>query len=149
MNAKFGDMQFSDNRAKRTILQQFVVFFLLMAAHISSYFRRIQELDKRKETWRYKVEKIRGVILSDGTQTEIHLSRQTFFFCKNSPYSLFQKRTIELFVFSQLGADQQPVGPKHLHLQPQDFPSHRCSLQTGRSHKMFDSPNFILDLSPI
>ena len=100
MNAKFGDMQFNDNRAKcvRIILQKVAAFFIFVAAHILSYFRRIQELDKRKETWRYKVEKIRGVILSDGTQTEIHLSRQTFFFCKNSPYSLFQKRTIELFL---------------------------------------------------
>ena len=51
-----------------------------------SYFRWIPKVRiKQKLGLGYKVG---GVILSDGTQTEIHLSRQTFF-SKNSPYSLF------------------------------------------------------------
>ena len=44
--------------------------------------------------------------------------------------------------FSQLGVDQQPVGSQHLHLQPEDFPSHWRSLQTGRSPKNTNSLQF-------
>ena len=53
-------------------------------------FQTDSKVRLKKKNSRYKVGRIRGVILSDGTQTEIHLSRQTFF-CKNSPYSLFPK----------------------------------------------------------
>ena len=41
--------------------------------------------------------------------------------------------TKNIFVFSQLGADQQFMGAKHLHLQSQDFPCDRCPLQARRA----------------
>ena len=90
-----------------------------IAKHTLNYFMWIPKV-RIKQSRRYKVGKIGGVILSDGTQTEIHLSRQTFF-CKNFPPFHFCKK---LFLSSQLGVDQQPVGSKHLHLQPEDLPSH-------------------------
>ena len=41
----------------------------------------------------------------------------------------------EIFTFSQLGANQQSLGSQHLHLQSQDFSSHRCLVQASRSHQ--------------
>ena len=47
--------------------------------------------------------------MSDGSQTEIHLSRQTFFFCKNSPLFHFEKK---LFLFrSTWSCKNSPLFP--------------------------------------
>ena len=45
--------------------------------------------------------------------------------------------------FSEPGADQQSLGAEHLHLQPENIPSHRRTLQTGRTLDRQDSESLL------